>query len=70
MMLQQQVSAMLAVARVKGAIAQRTERYRTDQRGEVGSWLILAAALAAAAAAVGGVLDGWISDKGGEITSN
>ena len=70
MMLEQQVAAVLAVARIRAAMAQRTEELRADQRGEVGSWLILAAALAIAAAAVGGSLSGWIGEKGAEITSN
>ena len=41
-----------------------------DERGEIGSWLILAAGLAIAAAAAGVALDNWIDGRVTDITSN
>jgi len=48
----------------------RLEHAIEDQSGELGSWMILAAALAAAAVAVAGILGPWLSEKASDITSN
>lgn len=45
------------------------DRGRFDD-GEVGSWLILAALLAAAAVAVGAEIVAWITEKAADVTSN
>lgn len=41
-----------------------------DERGEIGSWLIVAAGLAIAAAAAVGPLGDWIGERVLEITNN
>lgn len=43
---------------------------REDERGELGSWLILAAGLAVAAAAAIALLGPWFNTKVGQITAN
>lgn len=50
-----------------------TERARTmanDERGEIGSWMIVAAGLAAAAAAAIALIGPWIGTKAQAIVSN
>jgi hypothetical protein len=46
------------------------ERARDDERGEMGSWMILAAGLAAAAVTAVGLLTTWFGTKTTEITGN
>jgi len=41
-----------------------------DENGEVGSWLIFAALIAAAAAIAGGVIAGWFQDKANAVAQN
>ncbi|MEM9133655.1 MAG: hypothetical protein AAF962_02490 [Actinomycetota bacterium] len=41
-----------------------------DERGEVGSWMIVAAGLAAAAVAIVGILGPWLQDQANAITGN
>jgi len=48
----------------------RLEHAIKDQSGELGSWMILAAALAAAAVAVAALLGPWLSNKASAITAN
>lgn len=64
---------------IRGGIALQDRRNATadflnsklsDERGEIGSWLILAAGLAIAAAAAGAALNGWIDTRVTDITSN
>lgn len=43
------------------------EQKLTEERGEVGSWLIMAAGLAAGAVAAVAILEGWFEDKAKEI---
>jgi hypothetical protein len=45
-------------------------RIRSEERGEMGSWLILAAGLAAAAVAAVGLLATWFNTKVTAITAN
>ncbi len=54
-------------AMAKTAVSDRLTR---DERGEIGSWMILAAGLAVAAAAAVLVLGPWFEEKAGEITEN
>ena len=41
-----------------------------EEDGEVGSWLIFAALIAAAAAVAGGIIAGWFSTKANAVTAN
>ena len=45
-------------------------RLRDDERGELGSWLILAAGLALAAGAAVATLGPWFDGKVSDITGN
>ncbi len=55
----------------KTTITGRLERLAArDERGEIGSWMILAAGLAVAAAAAVALLGPWFSKKTGDITKN
>jgi hypothetical protein len=45
-------------------------RVMSEERGEIGSWLILAAGLAVAAGAAVGLLGPWLNTKVTTITSN
>lgn len=61
--------AMLA-PQVKAQIAvQNAADHIKSDRGEIGSWLILAAALAIAAGLAGAGLAAWIGTKASSITS-
>lgn len=56
---------------VKYQIAKdRLVRNLSDDRGELGSWLILAAGLAIAAGAAISQLSGWFGEKTDQIISN
>ncbi len=52
------------------AVVDRVEQMQGDERGEIGSWMILAAGLAVAAAAAVVVLGPWFDQKAADITSN
>ncbi len=52
---------------VKMAMSDRLAR---DERGEIGSWMILAAGLAVAAAAAIALLGPWFDEKANDITKN
>ncbi len=54
----------------KDRISRLAERVAEDERGEIGSWLILAAGLAIAAGAAVGLLGPWLNTKVTTITSN
>ncbi len=54
----------------RSAVAGRVEQMQHDERGEIGSWMILAAGLAVAAAAAVLVLGPWFDQKAADITSN
>lgn len=47
-----------------------TARVSRNERGEIGSWMIMAAGLAVAAAAAIAVLGPWFTTKAGKITAN
>jgi hypothetical protein len=47
-----------------------TDRIARDERGEIGSWMILAAGLAVAAAAAVALLGPWFDEKANDITKN
>ena len=59
---------LYSLARI--SVTDRLERVGSDERGEIGSWMILAAGLAVAAAAAVAVLGPWFDQKAGDITSN
>lgn len=42
----------------------------SDDSGEIGSWLIFAALIAAAAALAGAAIAGWFQQKAADVTSN
>lgn len=46
------------------------KKLRNEERGEVGSWMIMAAGLAAAAAAAIALIGPWINTKATAITGN
>ena len=57
-------------AQVKIQVAlHRVQEQMKSERGEIGSWLILAAALAIAAGLAGAGLATWIGEKAESITS-
>ncbi len=58
---------MLLVWDVSAGMKRRVAR---NERGEIGSWMIMAAGLAVAAAAAIVVLKPWFAKKSGEITKN
>ena len=62
--------AMIKVHLAKARAGQWVRDGITDEQGEMGSWLIVAAGLAIAAAAVVEVLDGWFTEKAEEIKKN
>ena len=62
--------AMINWHLAKSRMGERVRDVVTNEDGEMGSWLIVAAGLAAAAAAVVGILEGWFEDKANDITSN
>ena len=57
----------VAKTTVTGRLERLTDR---DERGEIGSWMILAAGLAVAAAAAVALLGPWFKTKTGNITKN
>ncbi len=54
----------------KVMVTRRVERFAQDERGEIGSWMILAAGLAVAAAAAVLALKPWFDKKTTDITKN
>lgn len=56
--------------RVYVAFIDRAKRLVTDEKGEIGSWLILAAGLVVAAGIAATALDGWIQGVVARITAN
>ncbi len=54
----------------RNSVTDRLDRIGRDERGEIGSWMILAAGLAVAAAAAVLVLGPWFDEKAAEITEN
>ena len=52
------------------AVTNFVESKMTEERGEIGSWLILAAGLAVVAGFVATQLDGWLRTKVGLVTQN
>jgi uncharacterized membrane protein YraQ (UPF0718 family) len=52
----------------KTAVAAR--RRLADETGEIGSWLIFAALIAAAAAIAGGIIADWFQEKAGDVADN
>ncbi len=73
---ERKVDAVLWAASVKlftlyaVAKAAVSDRLTRDERGEIGSWMILAAGLAVAAAAAVALLGPWFDEKANDITSN
>ncbi|MGB5755663.1 MAG: hypothetical protein WBM50_02010 [Acidimicrobiales bacterium] len=68
----QQLSVQTAVRYqiAKAKAADAVESFLDDERGELGSWLILAAGLAVAAAAAVALLAPWFNTKVTQITAN
>ncbi len=68
----QQLSVQTAVRYqiAKAKAADLVESFLDDERGELGSWLILAAGLAVAAAAAVALLAPWFNTKVTQITAN
>lgn len=61
---------LVLCVQARTAVVDRVDRMQRDERGEIGSWMILAAGLAAAAAAAVLVLGPWFDQKAADITSN
>lgn len=70
MLLPTAVKMLVLVAAARGSLTARVARRAGDERGELGSWMILAAGLAVAAAAAVAVLGPWFSSKATNITRN
>lgn len=64
-----QLKAAVHYQVTKARIQELVERFVKDERGELGSWLILAAGLAIAAAAAVAALSPWFQGKVTNITS-
>lgn len=64
------VKLFLLFATAKDVAAAGARRLRRDERGELGSWMILAAGLAVAAVAAVALLGPWFNTKTTSITNN
>lgn len=64
------LKVLVLYVQARTAIGEGVERLHHDERGEIGSWMILAAGLAVAAAAAVAVLGPWFDQKAADITSN
>lgn len=69
-MMNYQHKALARYQQLKMEARDRADEMVHDERGELGSWLILAAGLAIAAGAAVGTLSGWFDGKVSDITSN
>ena len=65
-----QLKAGVRYQLAKGRAGDLVGRLISEERGEIGSWLILAAGLAVAAGAAVGLLGPWLNTKVTTITSN
>ena len=64
------VKVLLWYMSAKSVVTERAQRIGRDERGELGSWMILAAGLAVAAVAAVALLGPWFNQKTTAITSN
>lgn len=64
------VKVFVLYSAAKTSVTDRLERVGRDERGEIRSWMILAAGLAVAAAAAVALLGPWFNKKAGDITKN
>ncbi len=64
------IRGYLAYQHGRDAVVRNVQDRVTDERGEIGSWLILAAGLAIAAGAAVALLGPWLGTKVTDITSN
>lgn len=55
---------------IQAGVSHRLETAMRGDRGEIGSWMILAAGLAAAAVAALALLTPWFGEKATDITNN
>lgn len=53
---------------LRSRLKDRWDTAAQDERGEVGSWMIVAAGLAAAAVVIVGILGPWLEDQANAIT--
>lgn len=60
----------IAIQNGREAVSDFVAARLSDERGEIGSWLILAAGLAIAAGAAVALLGPWLGTKVTNITSN
>lgn len=70
MLLPTSVRMLVLLVSVRDAVADRVAGVASDERGEIGSWMILAAGLAVAAVAAVAVLGPWFGQKTTTITRN
>lgn len=63
------LKAMIRYQAAKGEVDELAHRFSNEERGEMGSWMILAAGLALAAATAVGLLATWFGQKTTAITS-
>lgn len=64
------MKALVMFTMTKAMVGDRLHEATHNDRGEIGSWMILAAGLAAAAVAAMLILTPWFSEKASDITSN
>lgn len=64
------MKALVVYTLTKTLVSDRLYEVTHDEKGEIGSWMILAAGLAAAAVAAMAILTPWFSDKASDITAN
>lgn len=64
------VRMLVLLVCLRDAVADRVAGVTSDERGEIGSWMILAAGLAVAAVAAVAVLGPWFGQKTTSITRN
>lgn len=64
------VKLLILFALAKSTVSRGLDRVAQNERGEIGSWMILAAGLALAAAAAVALLGPWFADKAADITKN
>lgn len=70
MMLPLSLKLLVLYTQARTAVVDGVDRLHHDERGEIGSWMILAAGLAVAAVAAVALLGPWFDEKTTEITNN